>query len=71
MPSSALSGGTGRLSLQRAAFRARRPAQRSHSLTSGTVCLGKDLLVQGSHAEGCGTLGGARLWLPLVCSISL
>ena len=56
---------------QRAALRARRPAQRSHSLTSGRVCLGKDLLVQGGHTEGCGTPGGARLRLPLVCSISL
>lgn len=36
---------------------ARQPAQRSYSLTSGTVCLGKDLLVQGSYAEGCGTQG--------------
>ena len=56
---------------QRAALRARRPAQCSRSLTSNTVCLGKDLLVQGGHAEGCGTPGGARLRLPLLCSISL
>lgn len=36
---------------------ARQPAQHSYSLTSGVVCLGKDLLVQGSYAEGCGTRG--------------